>query len=98
MRYAMWVLKLVLFLLVLAFAIRNADPVVIHFYAGAEWQAPLVFVLLIAFCAGVAAGLAAVLGQVFRQRREIAALKRELGRLSPGGAEDAAKKPEWARA
>lgn len=87
MRYVIWVLKLALFLLVLAFAVKNAEPVVVRFYPGGEWQAPLIFVLLVAFCIGVAAGLGAGLNQVFRQRRELAALRRELGRVGHGGAE-----------
>ena len=87
MRYVMWVLKLALFVLVLAFAIKNADLVTVRYFPGGEWQAPLVFVLLVAFGLGIAAGLGASLTQVFRLRREIAALRRELGRISQGGAE-----------
>lgn len=82
MRYFLWFLKIALFGLVLAFAIRNTDPVTVRYYLGGEWQAPLIFVLLVAFCAGVVIGLAAGLPQMFRQRREIVALKRELRRFS----------------
>jgi putative membrane protein len=76
MNYLAWILKFALFVLVLTFAVRNTDPVTVRYYFGGEWQAPLIFVLLIAFCAGVATGLAAGMAQHFRQRREIAALKR----------------------
>ena len=86
MRYLLTLLKFALFVLVLTFAVRNTDPVTVRYYFGGEWQAPLVFVLLVAFCAGVAAGLFAGLARVFRQRREIAALKRELlARVSTTG-------------
>ena len=78
MRYLLWLLKFALFVLVLAFAVKNTDPVTVRYYFGGQWQAPLVFVLLVAFCDGVAAGLGAGLTQVFRQRRKIAALRREL--------------------
>jgi len=78
MRYLTWILKFALFVLVLAFAVKNTDPVTVRYYLGGEWQSPLIFVLLVAFCAGVAAGLAAGLPRLFRQRREIAALRREL--------------------
>ena len=54
MKYVAWVLKFVLFVLVLAFAVRNTDTVTVRYYFGGEWQTPLVFALLIAFCAGVA--------------------------------------------
>jgi uncharacterized integral membrane protein len=87
MRYVLWILKLALFVVVLAFAVRNADVVTVRYFPGGEWQAPLVFVLLVAFCAGVATGLAAALTQVFRQRREIAALRLELGRTGREGAD-----------
>jgi uncharacterized integral membrane protein len=78
MQYLAWVLKFALFVLVLTFAVRNTDLVTVRYYFSGEWQAPLIFVLLVAFCAGVATGLAAGMAQLFRQRREIAALKRGL--------------------
>ena len=76
MKYLAWILKFALFVLVLTFAVRNTDPVTVRYYFGGEWQAPLIFVLLVAFCAGVAVGLTAGMAQLFRQRREIAVLKR----------------------
>jgi putative membrane protein len=85
MQFLIWILKLALFVLVLAFAIKNTDPVTVRYYFGGEWQVPLIFVLLIAFCAGIAAGLFAGLSQLIRQRREIAVLKREAGQRSQGG-------------
>ena len=86
MNYLAWVLKIVLFVQVLAFAVRNTDMVTVRYYFGGEWQTPLVFVLLVAFCAGVALGLVSGMTVLIRQRREIAALKRELaGRAAAGG-------------
>src|SRR6185436_8602681 len=76
MRYLLWAVKLLAFVLVLSFALKNSDPVTVRYYLGAEWQAPLVFVLLVAFCAGAVIGVLACLGQLFRQRREIGRLKR----------------------
>ena len=78
MRYVIWILKFALFVLVLTFAATNTEPVTVRYFLGWEWQSPLIFVLLIVFCAGIALGLAAGLGQMFRQRREIAALSRKL--------------------
>jgi len=78
MKYLAWILKFALFVLVLMFAVRNTDMVTVHFYFGGEWQAPLIFALLVAFCAGAATGLGAGLGQIIRQRREIGILRREL--------------------
>ncbi|MBI2296676.1 MAG: LapA family protein [Betaproteobacteria bacterium] len=87
MRYLLWIIKFFLFLLVLSFAVRNTDPVTVRYYLGEEWQAPLIFVLLVAFFAGMAIGLAAALPRVFRQRREIAALTRELRQINHRGTE-----------
>jgi len=96
MRYLLWILRFALFVLVLAFAVKNTDPVTVHYYFGGEWQSPLIFVLLIASCAGIALGLAAGLGQIFKQRREIAALNRKLRNAAPRetGAAVAAAKPK----
>jgi len=46
--------------------------VVVRYYLGHEWQAPLVFVLLVTFALGVALGILASMGRVFRQRRALA--------------------------
>ena len=91
MRYVILILKFTLFVLVLALAVKNTDLVTVRYYFGGEWQAPLVFVLMVAFCAGIAAGLIAGLAQMFRQRREISALKSELRRYGRGSAGGAAQ-------
>jgi len=76
MRILLLLLKIVVFLLMLGFAFRNTDSVVVHYFPGAEWQAPLVLVLLVFFGIGIAAGVTASLGVIVRQRREISRLKR----------------------
>jgi lipopolysaccharide assembly protein A len=78
MRYLSLIFGLLLFLLALGFAIKNSDPVTLSYYLGYQWQAPLVLVLLVFMSVGVAIGVGATLGFVFRQRREILLLKREL--------------------
>ena len=78
MRYLSWLLGFVLFLLALGFAVKNSDAVVVHYYLGYQWQASLVLVILVFFFTGVAVGVAASLGFIFRQRREIFFLKREM--------------------
>lgn len=78
MRYVMWLLKFMLFVVVLTFAAKNTAPVTVRYYLGNEWEAPLILVLLVFFVLGTVLGVMAGLSQVFRQRREIAALKREL--------------------
>ena len=78
MRYLIWSLRAVLFLLLLGFAVKNDQPVVLRYFFGFEWQTSLVVVLLCFFTIGVVIGLLAMLGSMFRQRRELAAAQREL--------------------
>jgi uncharacterized integral membrane protein len=73
-----WLLRVVFFFVLLGFAVKNDQPVVLRYFFGYEWQASLVVILLVFFAVGVSIGVLAVLGTLFRQRREIAALKREL--------------------
>ncbi len=70
------------FLVLLGFAVKNTEGVVVHYFLGLEWQAPLVFVLLVFFAAGVVLGVTASLAILVRQRREILGLKRELRGLT----------------
>jgi putative membrane protein len=86
MRYLLWILKLALFTLVLAFALKNSDPVTVRYFPDGELQSPLILVLLAAFGAGVAIGLAAGLAQMFQQRREISVLKSKLRQADEAGA------------
>jgi uncharacterized integral membrane protein len=70
--------KLVVFLLLLGFAVKNIDNVTVRYFLGLEWQAPLAFILLVFFAVGIVAGILTSLGVVMRQRREMQALRREL--------------------
>ena len=78
MRYLVWPLRAVLFVLLLGFAVKNDQPVVLKYFFGFEWHTSLVVLLLCFFSIGVLVGVLAMLGNVFRQRRELASLKREL--------------------
>ena len=82
MRAFAWTLRIVLFLALFLFALKNTDTVTLHLYFEQVWQAPLILVLLVFFAGGTAIGVLATLVTVFRQRREIAALRRELRRGS----------------
>jgi lipopolysaccharide assembly protein A len=78
MRVLMLLTSSMVFLLLFGFAIKNADVVALRYFLGFEWRAPLVIIVLIFFVAGVALGIFASLGKIYRQRREITRLKREL--------------------
>ena len=75
MRYLSGLLKIILFVFLLSFAVKNSDLVVLHYYLGYQWQAPLVLVILVFFTFGVVVGVAACLGYLFRQRRELQRLR-----------------------
>jgi len=81
MKYLYALLSIVLFIAVLGFAVKNAEPVTLHYYLGMAWSAPLVLVVLASIGIGAALGIAACLGLVIRQRRALAALQRELSSL-----------------
>ncbi len=78
MRYLNWLSRAILFLILFGFAVKNDQPVVLRYFFGYEWQASLVLILLLFFAVGTGVGVLSVLGNIFRQRREIAMLKREL--------------------
>ncbi|MHB0991087.1 MAG: LapA family protein [Burkholderiales bacterium] len=82
MRYVSGFLKIVLFLFLLSFAVKNSDVVVLRYYLGYQWQTPLVLVLLIFFALGTATGVMACLGYLFRQRRELQRLRLALAAAS----------------
>jgi putative membrane protein len=78
MRYLNWMLRVVLFLALLGFAVKNDQPVTLHYFFGYEWQSNLVTLLLIFFAAGAAIGILAMFANVLQKRREIAVLKRDI--------------------
>ncbi|MDZ4202243.1 MAG: LapA family protein [Gallionella sp.] len=78
MRYLNWLLRAVLFIVLLGFAVKNDQPVTLSYFLGYEWHASLVVVLLLFFAAGTVVGVLAMFGNVLQQRREIARLKRDI--------------------
>jgi len=73
MRYIAWILRVLLFLVLFLFALKNYEVVPLKFYFDFEWRAPLVLLLLIFFAGGMALGVLACLPRLFRQRRELSA-------------------------
>ncbi|MCL4746297.1 MAG: DUF1049 domain-containing protein [Burkholderiaceae bacterium] len=79
MRVVAWLFRAVLFLVALGFALSNTGITELRFF-GLEivWRAPLVVFLLAFLVAGAALGLLGVVPSLFRQRREIGRLRREI--------------------
>ncbi|KAF0815018.1 Lipopolysaccharide assembly protein A [Andreprevotia sp. IGB-42] len=78
MRYLIWFVQFVFFVIALGFALRNAQPVTLNFFVGYAWTAPLVLQLLAFFVLGAMVGALALLGKVIHYRREVIKLRREL--------------------
>ena len=79
MRLVTWAIRLLVFLLLVAFAAKNVEPVTLRFYFDVALEAPLVAVLFAFFVAGALFGILALLGTVLRQKRELSSLKRKAG-------------------
>jgi uncharacterized integral membrane protein len=88
MRYLSWTFRVLLFILLFGFALKNSDPVSVRFYLGANWEASLALVALVFFGIGAAAGIAACFAYIYRQRGEILQLRKEV-RAKPGSPEEA---------
>ena len=78
MRIVTWTIRLVVFLLLLAFGAKNIEPVTLRFYFDLALQAPLIVVAFGFFAAGALFGVLALLGTVLRQRRQISLLRKSL--------------------
>jgi len=50
MRIVTWAIRLAVFLLLVAFAAKNAEPVTLRFYFGLALEAPLVSIVLATNC------------------------------------------------
>ena len=86
MRALVWSLRILVFLVLFAFAVKNTDPVALRFFFGSAWQAPMIVILFVFFAAGVLSALLAVAPLYVRLRREAAVAR---GALRPGATERA---------
>ena len=78
MRALTWAVRLTIFVLLIAFAAKNADRVPLRFYFDIALEAPLVLLLFAFFAAGALFGVLALIGTLLRLRREISLLKKRL--------------------
>jgi uncharacterized integral membrane protein len=97
MRTLVWFIRLVLFILLFGFAIKNDHGVDLHFFLGRQWNFPLVFVILAAFAVGALMGVTATVASLLRQRHEISRLRKQLARAerdAEQASEEATRPPE----
>lgn len=71
MKYFTWLLKAVIFFVLFAFALNNQEPVLLHLFFGATWQAPMVMVVLVTFLAGLFVGIAVMLPPWWKARQRM---------------------------
>ena len=83
MRIVTWTIRLLVFVLLVAFAAKNADPVTLRFFFDLALQTPLVLALFAFFALGALFGMLALVGTVLRQRREISFLRRKSAAVEP---------------
>lgn len=75
MSYLIWAVRVAAFLLLLGFAVKNDQPVSLHYFFGLQWHTSLVVVLLCFFALGAVLGMLAMLPVLFRQRRALAQVR-----------------------
>lgn len=78
MKFIVWLIRVLIFILLLLLALANMQGAVLNFLAGYAWHAPLILIGLAFFVIGLLAGLLSSLPALFRLRLENNRLKREL--------------------
>jgi len=78
MRVVTWTIRVLVFLLLVAFAAKNVEPVTLRFFFDLALQTPLVLALFAFFALGALFGMLALVGTVLRLRREISLLKKSM--------------------
>ena len=68
MRLISWLLRIVVFVLLVSFIAKNFEPVTLHYYLDYEYQLPLSIVLLIFLALGMIIGYFSFLGNKSRKK------------------------------
>ena len=78
MRYLVWLLRLVVFVVILLFALKNTGPVDVGFFGDyVVTGVPLIVVMLVMLVLGALMGWLITLPSLLKHRRDIARLKRD---------------------
>lgn len=92
MRTLVWLLRALVFFTLFAFALNNGHDAVVRWFFGHEWRAPQVIIVLVAFAAGAAFGVLAMVPAWWRHRRA-AQRSTDAAPASPTPAPDAPATP-----
>jgi len=69
MRVIVWLIRAFIFFTLFAFALNNQQAASVRWFFGAQWQAPMVIIVLVAFAAGCAIGVLAMVPAWWKHRR-----------------------------
>ena len=69
MKLFFWLIRLVIFLIVLVFALGNQNEVTVHLAPGYTWTTALIWALAVAILLGIALGISAMMPLWLKQRR-----------------------------
>jgi uncharacterized integral membrane protein len=87
MKAISWLVRFLLFAVVLWFALKNTTPVPLRLTESLYWEdVPLIVVMLACVLIGVAAGTIALTPRLFSLRRQVAALRRQSERTASADA------------
>jgi len=78
MKMIVWLVRALVFVLLLVLALANTQSATLNFVAGYAWQAPLILIGLAFFGVGLVAGLVSSLPAMVRLKLENGRLKRDL--------------------
>ncbi|CAB3781479.1 LapA family protein [Pararobbsia alpina] len=78
MRFIVWLLRALVFVVLLILALANTQEASLNFVAGYAWQAPLILLGLVFFAVGLFAGVLAAAPALVRMRLENARLRRQI--------------------
>ena len=78
MQILIWIVRVIVILLFVWFAAKNAEPVVLYGYLDSSLKAPLALILLAFFGGGLLLGLLASMMSIIRLKREVRKLNRAL--------------------
>ncbi|WP_250472794.1 LapA family protein [Caballeronia sp. GAFFF1] len=78
MKFIVWLIRVLVFVLLLVLALANTQQATLNFLAGYAWQAPLILIGLAFFVVGLLAGLVSAVPAMLRLRLENGRLKRDV--------------------
>jgi lipopolysaccharide assembly protein A len=90
MRLLIWLLRGLVFFALFAFALNNQHEVTLHGFFGAQWQGPMILVVLGALALGCGCGALAMLPGWWRHKRRARADAPPTSILGPQETEPAA--------